>query len=172
MCGYNVSSSDLVAAGYSYLNTAQSSAGDSVKVSYHKTSTSINTSFTWLKPGAPDSDYGGAGGGFGPDLELGYDMGPKYSGQTVYFIKEAVSGTNLYSQWKPGTGTNYLTGAGSCWSQFVNDTKDALQALVNAGHTPEIDGFFWIQGEYDADGYKPCQCLRDEPEELYVGCPQ
>ena len=51
MSGYGVSSSDLT-GGLGYLNIAQSSAGDSVMVSYQKTSTVYATSFTWLQPGA------------------------------------------------------------------------------------------------------------------------
>ena len=88
---------------------------------------------------------------FGSELTLGHDLGADYSGQTVYFIKESVSGTSLHAEWKPGTSGTYLEngGCGAEWGQMVRDTSAALQALVNAGHTPEIDGFFWHQGESD-----------------------
>jgi hypothetical protein len=57
-------------------------------------------------------------------------------------IKHAVGATSLAGDWNPTNGATYTA--------FRQTVSNGLTALTNAGHTYEIAGFLWMQGESDA----------------------
>jgi hypothetical protein len=85
-------------------------------------------------------------GGFGPELMAGKTISDALGGKLVGEVKYAVGGTNLYQQWNPDI-------AGSYYYSMRARVKDALAALPNqqAGTTGKVAGFFWMQGESDAN---------------------
>lgn len=79
---------------------------------------------------------------FGPEVSFGRaiaDASPQY---TYALIKGAVGGTGLWDDWNPTTGAVY--------ADFRNTVAAGLAALQAAGHTTEIVGMLWHQGENDA----------------------
>lgn len=77
---------------------------------------------------------------FGPELSFGLDMANADPSVNIAIIKYAHGGSNLHTQWAAG-GTNYTT--------FVSTVQDGLSALIAAGHTYEVGGMVWVQGEAD-----------------------
>lgn len=95
------------------------------------------TTLTTLRPGS-----GKFTTEFGPEVSFGRaiaDASPQY---TYALIKGAVGGTGLWDDWNPATGTVY--------ADFRNTVAAGLAALQAAGHTTEIVGMLWHQGENDA----------------------
>jgi hypothetical protein len=82
---------------------------------------------------------------FGPELAFGCAMADYYadSGGQVAILKYAAAGTNLYDQWKPGTGSVY--------NSFITNIDTSLASLAG-GNTIVIQGMIWMQGESDAVG--------------------
>lgn len=79
---------------------------------------------------------------FGPEVSFGRaiaDASPQYH---YALIKGAVGGTGLWNDWNPTTGAIY--------ADFRNTVTAGLAALQAAGHTTEIVGMLWHQGEDDA----------------------
>ena len=83
----------------------------------------------------------GSGADFGPEVTLGCTVADAYSTESFALIKYAVGGTDLNNDWDPATGGTYAT--------FRNTVTNGLAALIGAGHTYEIAGMFWTQGERD-----------------------
>jgi hypothetical protein len=84
--------------------------------------------------------------GFGPEISAGKTISAGLGGMTVAEVKFAVGATSLYdlADWNPA-GTNNL------YDQMVDRVNGAANALVAQGHTTFVAGFFWMQGESDAD---------------------
>ena len=97
---------------------------------------------TWhdLQPG-----LGGNGSKFGPEVTLGRDLADAQPDENIVLIKYAVSGTNLWNEWRPTDGTQYLN--------FMDAVDDALLSISD----PNIAGMIWMQGESDA--YPPHSTL-------------
>lgn len=95
----------------------------------------------WVSPA-----YNVLGGpNFGPDLSFGYQMHQHYPNDSIYLIKWAWGGTNLYSDWSPANG------GGWCYNNFKSIALTALQTLKDANLSPSIAGMLWMQGEADAN---------------------
>lgn len=95
------------------------------------------STLTTLRPGS-----GKFSTEFGPEVSFGRaiaDASPQY---TYALIKGAVGGTGLWDDWNPATGTVY--------ADFRTTVAAGLAALQAAGHTTEIVGMLWHQGENDA----------------------
>jgi hypothetical protein len=58
------------------------------------------------------------------------------------FIKVAVGGTNLYSDWQSG---------GDEYNLFVTTVNTAFDAIYARGKVPFVRGMIWMQGESDAN---------------------
>ena len=101
-------------------------------------------------PSTSEANSGGAFSGLGP-LASGY-YGPEISmgrslldlGYNVAIVKVSDGGTNLSSNWNS-------TSNGNWWSIWKTNTSNALAALAASGHTVRLQGFFWMQGETDAE---------------------
>jgi hypothetical protein len=95
------------------------------------------TTLTTLRPGTGRSSTE-----FGPEVTFGRAIADAAPTVKYAIVKYAAGGTNLYNQWNPQTGTVYET--------FRNTVTAGLAALHAAGHTTEIVGMIWHQGENDA----------------------
>jgi hypothetical protein len=91
---------------------------------------------------SPISLQPGSGSQYGPEITFGRAMADAFPGQSIALIKHAQGGTDLQNQWDPATGSVY--------ANFRTVVADGLEALARAGHTNEIVGMLWTQGERDA----------------------
>ncbi len=92
---------------------------------------------TTLRPGS-----GKNANEFGPEVSFGRQIADASPSESFAIIKYANGGTALYNDWAPGTGTEY--------NIFKTTVSNGLAALQAAGHTTEIVGMLWHQGESDA----------------------
>lgn len=121
-----------------------------VMLYWHKTQSTTNgnlTQDTWLDLQS-DTGHGVNSPSahaveFGSELSFGRAMADNDPLVNVAIIKYTEGGTNLYSQWS-ASGANYNT--------FVSTVEAGLAALTTLGHTYEIGGMVWIQGEADTGG--------------------
>lgn len=91
---------------------------------------------TTLRPGSGWQNAVGCEVSFGRTIAL-LDPSSNYA-----IIKHAEAATALYNDWSPNTNLSY--------SRFRNTVTQGIAALQAAGHTVEIVGMLWIQGESDA----------------------
>ncbi|MDF7799266.1 sialate O-acetylesterase [Pontiellaceae bacterium B1224] len=113
---------------------------------YHKTLDASNNTLpedTWVSL-APGSGHGRTSPvnspEFGPELAFGYDMAQAFPDDHIAIIKYTHGGSTLYEEWSP-TGTRYPT--------FLETIDAALADLDAEGHTYEMIGMLWQQGEHD-----------------------
>ncbi|MGJ8657348.1 MAG: sialate O-acetylesterase [Akkermansiaceae bacterium] len=131
----------------SELTAPLSTAQNDVQLYWKKTQVTTNGNLaqnTWLSL-QPDTGHGENSPSpyaveFGSELKFGRDMADADPSVNIAIIKYTHGGTNLHTQWS-ATGTNYTT--------FVTTVAAGLQALTDAGHTYEVGGMVWIQGESD-----------------------
>jgi hypothetical protein len=84
----------------------------------------------------------GSGINFGPEVTFGRTIADAFPAENFGLIKYAASGSDLVNAWDKDTGTVY--------ANFRDTVADGLAALTAAGHTYEIIGMLWTQGERDA----------------------
>lgn len=96
----------------------------------------VGTTLTTLRPDGKNSTE------FGPEVTFGRSIADASPTTQFALIKYAAGGTALYNDWAPGTGAEYKA--------FRNTVTAGLAALHAAGHTTEIIGMAWHQGESDA----------------------
>ncbi|MDC1349703.1 sialate O-acetylesterase [Akkermansiaceae bacterium] len=114
---------------------------------WDKTQSTTNgnlTQNTWLDL-QKDSGHGvnspaGHAVEFGSELSFGRAMADNDPSVKIAIIKYTHGGTNLHTQWAAG-GTNY--------NSFTTTVQSGLAALTALGHTYEMGGMVWIQGESD-----------------------
>jgi acyl-[acyl carrier protein]--UDP-N-acetylglucosamine O-acyltransferase len=82
-------------------------------------------------------------GSFGPEISAGQTISDALGGPVVAEVKLAVGGTGLYNRWNPASGDLY-----AAMVTRVNRSLADLQTQL--GQTGYIAGFFWMQGESDA----------------------
>ncbi len=93
--------------------------------------------FTTLQP--IDTGY------YGPEITLGRALVDQ--GYNTAIIKVTDGGTNLRDDWNPnGSGTE-----NTMWLDWQSQVANALSTLDTEGYTINLRGFFWYQGESDAD---------------------
>lgn len=80
--------------------------------------------------------------GFGPELSFGRTVADALTDENFAMIKYASGGSSLYEDWAPSKGNDY--------KRFTARIKSGCKALTDAGHTYEIVGMVWVQGESDA----------------------
>ena len=80
--------------------------------------------------------------GFGPELSFGRTVADALPEERFVMIKYAAGGTDLYEDWAVDGGADY--------TRFKNAVRGALRRLTDAGHTYEVVGMVWVQGESDA----------------------
>lgn len=96
----------------------------------------VGTTLTTLRPDGKNATE------FGPEVTFGRSIADASPTTQYALIKYAAGGTALYNDWAPGTGAQYTA--------FRDTVAAGLAALHAAGHTTEIVGMAWHQGESDA----------------------
>ena len=90
---------------------------------------------------------GESGTCFGPELGLAEKLNELYPDETIFIIKYAWGGTNLFKQWlSPSTSGD----SGVLYDEFVVFAEQSIQYLVSKGYQVEIEGMCWMQGESDS----------------------
>lgn len=123
MTGFGVSENSLSTTPFNY-------QAPQPNVQYYHDALGLTT----LRPGG--------GNAFGPELSFGKTLAEGLSGDSFGLIKYARSGSSLSGNWKPTSGSDYVA--------FNATVTAGLNALALAGHTYEVTGMLWTQGENDA----------------------
>jgi hypothetical protein len=92
-----------------------------------------------LKQGALQPGFGSP---YGPEISFGRTIADGRPHENFALIKFSQGGTHLYGDWDPNTGSVY--------NKFKTTVDFGLEALTRSGHTYEIVGMLWTQGERDA----------------------
>jgi hypothetical protein len=92
-----------------------------------------NAALGFLRPASSD---------FGPEITFGRTVADANPSETNCLIKYSSSGKSLAVDWYPITGSIHRA--------FTNAVYNGLAALTATGHTYEIAGMLWTQGERDA----------------------
>jgi hypothetical protein len=95
-----------------------------------------SSSLMTLRPGS------GYNGGFGPEVSFGRTVSDGLPLEQFAIIKHGEGSTSLDIEWDPSSGAAY--------DRFLATVNNGLAALTAAGHTYEIAGMLWTQGERDA----------------------
>lgn len=127
------------------LNTAQTD----VLFYWHRTQAADNVGWLvenqWINL-APGSGHGTGepvfAKEFGPEVSFGRAMADAKPSENIAIIKYTHGGTTLETDWS-ATGPRYAT--------FVATVQAALSALTTAGHTYDLRGMLWVQGETDSN---------------------
>lgn len=84
--------------------------------------------------------------GFGPEIGAGPVLAKLHRRATIAFVKLSRPSTSLYKDWAPDN----RAGAGM-YALLMADVRAAKVQMESATHRPVIvAGFFWLQGESDA----------------------
>ena len=119
-----------------------------VRFYWHRTQATNNVGHllenTWISL-APGSGHGTTAPvfakEFGSELSFGREIADAYPNENIALIKYSHGGTNLHTQWS-ATGPRYAS--------FLATAQAGLAALTNDGHTFDLAGMIWHQGEADA----------------------
>ena len=87
---------------------------------------------------------------FGPEVSFGRAMADDATTRRVAIVKVAHGGTNLQGDWDPSDEINGPKGY--MYAGFETAVPEAIQALQAMGHSVEIRGMIWHQGESDGSG--------------------
>jgi len=85
--------------------------------------------------------YSGNFSGFGPELSAGSDLAEHF-GRPLTIVKFASGGADLDTQF--AKSANFL------YPRLIAEVTNSLAQLIAQGYTPNLKGFFWLQGESDA----------------------
>jgi hypothetical protein len=85
--------------------------------------------------------YAGNFSGFGPELSAGSDLAERFS-KPLAIVKFASGGADLDTQF--AKSANFL------YPRLIAEVTNSLAQLIAQGYTPNLKGFFWLQGESDA----------------------
>ena len=86
-------------------------------------------------------------GCFGPELGMAEKLHELYPDETIFIIKWAWGGTNLYDQWRAPSGG---TGAGPLFEGFIHYVKTSLRYLEAKNYDVRVEAMCWMQGESDS----------------------
>jgi iduronate 2-sulfatase len=114
-------------------------------------SNAYQTNWVTLAPGySVQPNFNGAlpSTRFGPDVSYGKEMASKTALRQVAIIKVTRGSTSLEGDWNPSHGLN--DPKGHMYEGFEQAVPQAIQALQALGHSVEIRGMIWHQGEADS----------------------
>ena len=86
-------------------------------------------------------------GSFGPELGLAEALSEAYPDETIFIIKCAWGGTNLYDQWLSPSSDGKT---GDLYKSFVAFVNQSLEYLTSKNYDVKIEGMCWMQGESDS----------------------
>lgn len=87
---------------------------------------------------------------FGPELGLGNQMAKLYPNKKFAVIKHALSGSNLFKQWNPGSSNGDSLHFGPEYKKFISTVSEGISKLEAKGLKSKIIAMTWQQGEADA----------------------
>lgn len=90
---------------------------------------------------------GEAGGHFGPELGLADKLNELYPDETIFIIKCAWGGTNLYEQWLSPSSRGKT---GELYQHFTAYVKESLEYLESKNYDVSVEAMCWMQGESDS----------------------
>jgi hypothetical protein len=102
------------------------------------------------REGRQYGNFAQAEGGFGPEMGIARTLlaaEPAGPTRKLAVIKAAFSGTGLAADWNPDDPGD----AGACYRTLIAETRQAMMLARADGHTLQLRGFFWVQGESDAN---------------------
>ena len=107
---------------------------------------------------------------FGPELALAEYLAENFPDQQFYIIKYAIGGTAMDVHWNALDENKR-----QCLNELEDKVDSGLELLEAQGLNPKIVGFFWMQGEGDANPasrtapyYKYQKALMSELRERYA----
>ena len=115
---------------------------ENVYINYFSSGT--NRSDGFVRAGACQGE---AGGYFGPELGMAEKLSELYPDETVFIIKWAWGGTNLFEQWLSPSSTGKT---GDLYKEFVRFVECSMEYLVSKNYDVKIEGMCWMQGESDS----------------------
>lgn len=83
---------------------------------------------------------------FGPEITLARNLAGPVGTTPVAVIKIGYFGSNLAADWRPGA-----TGGNRLYRTLLTEIERALRKLAAQGRPGVLAGFFWMQGETDAN---------------------
>ncbi len=133
-----------------FLFAGQSNASGRVSTGYVADPRDAQVRYYYRTDGPADQDVNSGAfatlkplttGYYGPEITMGRALIDQ--GYNPAIIKVSDGGTSLASHWNSRTN-------GTWWNNWKSTVATSLAQLINAGHTVNIRGFFWLQGETDA----------------------
>ena len=86
-------------------------------------------------------------GCFGPELGIAEKLHEAYPDETIFIIKCAWGGTNLYEQWLSPSSKGKT---GDLYKQFVEFVHTSIDYLESKSYNVKIEAMCWMQGESDS----------------------
>lgn len=93
-------------------------------------------------------DQGCNVGFFGPELGIAESLSTVYPDETIFVIKYAWGGSNLYNQWLSPSSEG---DTGELYTAFTNFVRASMYYLRSKNYDAEIVAMCWMQGESDSD---------------------
>ena len=115
---------------------------DNVYINYYVSG--YNESKAFVKCGARQGEGGGF---FGPELGMAEKLSEMYPNETIFIIKCAWGGTNLFEEWLSPSSDGKT---GKLYKQFVAYVRSSIEYLVSKNYDVSIEGMCWMQGESDS----------------------
>lgn len=123
-----------------------------VRFYWHRTQSTKNIGHlvedSWIEL-APGSGHGSKAPvyakEFGPELSLGRELADRNADKNIAIIKYSHGGSNLHTQWAAD---------GEMYKTFIETVRAGLHGLAADGHTYQLGGMIWQQGEADAGSLK------------------
>ncbi len=80
---------------------------------------------------------------FGPELVFSHRLSAAFPEFEIRLVKFSAGGTSLADSWLPEKKKMY--------PRFITNYRNALSNLEKSGHSVEVAGMLWMQGEGDSD---------------------
>lgn len=115
---------------------------DNVYINFYATGTNASEGF--VKCSVRQGELGSC---FGPELGMAEKLHELYPNETVFLIKCAWGGTDLFEQWLSPSSDGRT---GKLYRNFVRFVNQSLEYLVSKNYDVEVEGMCWMQGESDS----------------------
>jgi len=117
---------------------------------FHSASVGKKATENKWSPLCPAGWKGTASGGFGLEMSFAKALNTAHPTKQFALIKHAVGGTNLHTQWAPGTSPDDVKNQGNQFKTFIATANKAIEQLEKDNKKPIIKGILWQQGEADS----------------------
>ena len=115
---------------------------DNVFINYYSSGRNISSGFVKASTGQGETEEH-----FGPEVGLAEKLHEMCPDETIFIIKFAWGGTNLFSQWLSPSSVGKT---GNLYINFVRFVKKNMEYLRSKGYDIQIEGICWMQGESDS----------------------